>query len=82
MTALRPLIAIIALLAGVAAGLVEGQIAATTPTGFAYWTMPRFGSSAMIPTVRARRRSRSVPKVLRWFFGPPPEKWSDLNYVF
>ena len=34
-TALRPLSAIIALLMGVAAGLVEGVIAATTPTGLA-----------------------------------------------
>ena len=33
--ALRPFSAIIALLTGVAEGLVEGVIAATTPTGFA-----------------------------------------------
>ena len=32
-TALAPFRAIMALLIGVAAGLVEGQIAATTPTG-------------------------------------------------
>ena len=33
-TALRPFNAIITLLAGVAPGLVDGQIAPTTPTGF------------------------------------------------
>jgi hypothetical protein len=31
--ALRPLIAIMVLLTGVAAGLVDGEMAATTPTG-------------------------------------------------
>ena len=35
-TALPPLSAIIALLAGVADGLVDGHTAATTPTGLAY----------------------------------------------
>ena len=38
--ALRPLSAIIALLTGVAEGLVEGVTAPTTPTGFAYFTSP------------------------------------------
>ena len=66
--ALRPLSAIIALFTGVAAGLVDGVTAPTTPTGFAYLTSPSSGSSSMTPTVFARRRSRSVPKVLRWFF--------------
>ncbi len=65
--ALRPLSAIIALLTGVAAGLVDGVTAATTPTGLAYLTMPRAASSSMTPTLRTRMRSRSVPKVLRWF---------------
>ena len=51
MMALRPLIANIALLTGVAPGLVEGVIAATTPTGLAYLTMPRAVSSSMMPTV-------------------------------
>ena len=41
MMALRPLIAIIALLTGVAPGLVEGVMAQTTPTGLAYLMMPR-----------------------------------------
>ena len=69
MIAFRPLTASIDLLTGVAAGFVEGQTAATTPTGLAYLTSPRSGSSSMIPTVLAlsRRRSRSVPKVLRRF---------------
>ena len=66
--ALRPLSAIIALFTGVAAGLVDGVTAPTTPTGFAYFTSPSSGRSSMMPTVFARMRSRSVPKVLRWFF--------------
>ena len=65
--ALRPLSAIIALFTGVAAGLVEGVTAPTTPTGFAYFTSPRSGSSSMMPTLFTRMRSRNVPKVLRWF---------------
>ena len=65
--AFRPLSAIIALLTGVAAGFVEGVTAPTTPTGFAYFTSPSSGSSSMIPTLLTRMRSRSVPKVLRWF---------------
>ena len=66
-TALRPFSAIIALLMGVAAGLVEGAMAATTPTGLAYLTIPLALSSSMTPTVLARIRSRRQPKVLRWF---------------
>ena len=68
MIALRPLSAIIALLTGVAEGFVEGVTAPTTPTGFAYFTSPRSGHSSMTPTLFTRMRSRSVPKVLRWFF--------------
>ena len=52
MTALRALSALMILLAGVAAGLVEGVTRATTPTGRAISTRPRSGSSAMTPTVR------------------------------
>ena len=66
-TALRPLTAIIALLTGVADGLVDGVIAATTPTGLAHLTRPLALSSSMMPTVLTRIRSRSVPKVLRVF---------------
>ena len=66
-TALPPLIAIIALFTGVAPGLVDGVMAQTTPTGLAYFTMPRFASSSMMPTVLTRSRSRKVPKVLRCF---------------
>ena len=66
-TALPPFSAIIALLTGVAAGLVEGVIAATTPMGFPYLTRPSSGSSSITPVVLTRNRSRSVPKVLRWF---------------
>src|SRR3546814_19978473 len=76
MIALRPLIAIIALLTGVAAGLVEGLTAPTTPTGLAYLTMPFARSSSITPTVLTRSRSRRVPKVLRVFLmtlsGPLP----------
>ena len=67
MTALRPFTAIIALLTGVAPGLVDGVIAQTTPTGLAYFTMPRARSSSMMPTDFTRSRSRKVPKVLRCF---------------
>ena len=65
--ALRPFRAIIALFTGVAAGFVEGVTAPTTPTGFAYFTRPSSGCSSMIPTLFTRMRSRSVPKVFRWF---------------
>ena len=65
--ALRPLMAIIALLTGVAPGLVEGVIAPTTPIGLANLTMPRLSSRSMLPTDFARRRSRNVPNVLRCF---------------
>ena len=65
MTALRPFSALMILLAGVAPGLVEGVIAATTPTARAISTMPRAGSSAITPTDFAPFRSRSRPSVLR-----------------
>ncbi len=45
MIALRPFSALMMLLAGVAAGLVDGVIAATTPTGRAISISPRAGSS-------------------------------------
>ena len=41
MIALRPFSALMMLFAGVAAGLVDGVIAATTPTGRAISTRPR-----------------------------------------
>src|SRR5262245_2948975 len=65
--ALPPLIAIMALLTGVAEGLVEGVTAATTPTGLAYLTRPFSGTSSMMPVDLTLSRSRSVPKVFRWF---------------
>ena len=49
MMALPPFSAIIALLTGVADGLVEGVMAPTTPTGLAYLTMPFSGISSMMP---------------------------------
>jgi len=66
-TALRPLSALMILLAGVAPGFVDGVIAQTTPTGRAISIKPRTGSSPITPTESAPRRSRSRPKVLRWF---------------
>ena len=48
-----------------AQALVDGVIAATTPTGRAISTMPRSTSSAMIPTLRAPCRSRIRPSVFR-----------------
>ena len=67
MMALPPFRAIMALLTGVADGLVDGVIAPTTPTGLAYSTRPFAGFSSMIPVDFTRSRSRSVPNVLRWF---------------
>lgn len=69
MTALRPFRAIITLLAGVAAGLMDGVTAPTTPTGLAICVIPFPSSTPMTPTDLAvgSRRSRNVPSVLRWF---------------
>src|SRR5216110_919873 len=68
MIAFRPFSALMMLLAGVAAGLVEGVIAPTTPTGRAISTRPFSGSSAMTPTDLTPARSRKRPIVLRRFF--------------
>ena len=62
MMALRPLSALMILLAGVAAGLVDGVMAATTPTGRAISMIPRSGNSAITPTERAPFRSRTNRK--------------------
>ena len=67
MMALPPFSAIIALLTGVADGLVDGVMAPTTPTGLAYLTMPFSGISSMMPVDLTLSRSRSVPKVFLWF---------------
>ena len=67
MMALPPLSAIIALLTGVADGLVEGVRAPTTPTGLAYLTIPFSGMCSMMPVDFTLSRSRSVPNVFRWF---------------
>ena len=66
-TALRPLSALMILLAGVAPGLVDGVIAHTTPTGRAISVRPLATSSEITPTDFAPCRSRSRPRVLRWF---------------
>ena len=65
MTALAPLSALMILLAGVAAGLVEGVMAQTTPTGRAISVTPVAASSAMTPTDLAPCKSRKRPSVLR-----------------
>ena len=67
MTALPPLSAIIALLTGVADGLVEGVSAPTTPTGLAYLTIPLSGTCSMMPVDFTLSRSRRVPNVFLWF---------------
>src|SRR5215217_7999701 len=66
MTALRPFKAIITLLAGVAAGLVDGVTAPTTPTGLAIDVIPFSSSTLTTPTdiAEGSRRSRKVPSVL------------------
>jgi hypothetical protein len=56
----RPLTAIIALLTGVAPGLVEGVTAPITPIGLAYLTSPFASSRSITPTDGARRRSRAL----------------------
>src|SRR3546814_19226723 len=50
MIELRPLTALIALMTGVASGLVVGDNAPITPIGFAIFTMLRSGSSSITPT--------------------------------
>ena len=65
MTALRHFKAFSILLIGVAPGLVEGVIAATTPTGRAYSDMPVVGLCEINPTVFALLKSRTRPRVLR-----------------
>ena len=66
-TALRPFNAIITLLAGVAPGLVDGQIAPTTPTGLAISIKPFSSSTLITPTDLASgaNKSRKVPNVFR-----------------
>ena len=56
------------LLTGVAAGLVEGVTAPTTPTGFAISTIPFFLSSLIIPTVLIFFKSLNNPSVFLLFF--------------
>ncbi|MND00891.1 hypothetical protein D3C83_196680 [compost metagenome] len=51
--------------AGVAPGLVDGVIAATTPTGRAISVTPSSGCSAITPTVFTPAMSRISPSVLR-----------------
>ena len=55
------------LFVGVAAGLVEGTTAPTTPTGRANSVTPVSGSSLTTPVVATPAISRSKPSVLRWF---------------
>jgi hypothetical protein len=66
-TALRALRLLMILFAGVAAGLVEGVTAQTTPTGRPISMIPRALSSDITPTVFMPRKSLSRPRVLRWF---------------
>src|SRR3546814_11321960 len=49
MIELRPLTALIALITGVASGLVVGDNAPTPPIGFAIFTVLRSGSSSISP---------------------------------
>jgi hypothetical protein len=59
--------ALMMLLAGVAAGFVEGTTAPMTPSGRAISVMPVNGSSLITPKVVAPAISRISPRVLRWF---------------
>ena len=49
---------------GVSSGFVVGTSEAMRPTGFAYLTMPRSGSSSMTPMLGCRRTSRRMPMTL------------------
>ena len=64
MIASRQMIASIALIKGVASGLVQGMIAPTTPTGFTIRVRPFSGHSSTTPTVFAFSKSRMVPRIL------------------
>ena len=66
MMALRPLTAEMALITGVASGLVDGDNAPMTPTGFAIFTMLRSGISSITPTDLSPMMSIKVARVLRW----------------
>ena len=63
-TASRHLSANIPTPGGVSSGLVVGTSDAITPTGFAYLTIPRSGSSSMTPTLGWRSTSRRMPITL------------------
>ena len=61
-------LALIILLIGVAAGLVDGVMAATTPTGFAISIIPFFLSLLITPTVLIFFKSLKSPSVFLLFF--------------
>ena len=62
--ALRPFTALIALITGVASGLVDGESAPITPTGLAILTILRSTSSSIIPTDLSSMMSISAARVL------------------
>src|SRR5476651_1414852 len=64
-TALPHFSALMILLAGVAAGLVDGVIAATTPTARAISTIPVAEFRLITPQVLASCKSRRSPSVFR-----------------
>src|SRR3546814_19041218 len=61
MIELRPLTALIALMTGVASGLVVGDTAPNTPIGFAIFQIFRSGSSSITPTAFSLLYSYGVP---------------------
>ena len=68
MIELRPLTAEIALITGVASGLVDGDSAPITPIGLAILTILRAESSSIIPTDTSSIISNNVARVLRKIF--------------
>ena len=66
--AFLPFNAFMILFIGVAAGLVDGVTAATTPTGFAISIIPFSLSSLITPTVFIFLRSLNNPRVFLLFF--------------
>mmetsp|Transcript_51989 Transcript_51989/g.96728 ORF Transcript_51989/g.96728 Transcript_51989/m.96728 type:complete len:297 (-) Transcript_51989:330-1220(-) len=68
MMLLRPFTAEIALITGVASGLVVGDRAPMTPTGFTIFTRPSSGCSSTTPTDTSSIMSIRVARVLRKIF--------------
>jgi hypothetical protein len=81
MIELRPLTAEIALMTGVASGLVVGASAPMTPIGLAILTIWRSGSSSMMPTDLSPMMSYSVARVFLKILRNLPSVIAELGLV-